>query len=93
MAGCLSPSLYIKEFEIGPKTIQGVSKSTARFLSETERKKRSIFLIDETGNDKARWDIRNAWPTKCDRPDFSAKENEVEIELINIVHEGFTRVK
>jgi len=56
------------------------------------RKNISIILIDEAGADKARWDIVEAWPTKYDPPDFSAKGNEVAIETLEIVHESFKRV-
>ncbi len=56
------------------------------------RKNISLILIDEEGNDKARWDIGEAWPTKYDPSDFSAKGNEVIIETLEIVHEGVTRV-
>ncbi len=56
------------------------------------RKNISLILIDEEGNDKARWDIAEAWPTKYDSSDFSAKGNEVIIETLEIVHEGITRV-
>ena len=56
------------------------------------RKNMSIILIDEAGSDKARWNITRAWPTKYDPPDFSAKGNEVAIETLEIVHEGFKRV-
>jgi phage tail-like protein len=57
------------------------------------RRNVSIILIDEAGADKARWDIVRAWPSKYDPPDFSAKGNEVAIESLDIVHEGFKRVK
>ncbi len=33
----LSPGVYIEEFEIGAKPMEGVSTSTAGFLGETER--------------------------------------------------------
>jgi phage tail-like protein len=61
--------------------------------AEKERKNISIILIDEGGADKSRWDIVSAWPSKYDPPDFSAKGNEVAIETLEIVHEGFKRVK
>lgn len=32
--------------------------------AEGERKDVSIVLIDEAGNDKARWEIEEAWPSK-----------------------------
>lgn len=56
------------------------------------RKDISLILIDEEGKDKARWDIVQAWPTKYDPSDFSAKGNEVLIETLELVHEGITRV-
>ena len=61
--------------------------------AEKERKNVSITLIDEGGVDKSRWEIVEAWPSKYDPPDFSGKGNEVAIELLEIVHEGFKRVK
>lgn len=61
--------------------------------AEGARKNISIILIDEAGADKDRWNIERAWPTKYDPPDFSAKGNEVAIETLEIVHEGFKRVK
>jgi len=57
------------------------------------RKNMSIILIDEKGEDKSRWDIVRAWPSKYDPPDFSGKASEVAIETLEIVHEGFKRVK
>lgn len=57
------------------------------------RKNISLVLIDEEGNDKARWDIIEAWPTKYDPSDFSAKANEVVIESLELVHEGIKRTK
>ncbi len=58
----------------------------------SERQDISIVLIDEEGNDKSRWNIVKAWPTKYDPTDFSGKGSEVAIESMEIVHEGFTRV-
>ena len=60
--------------------------------AEGARRNMSIILIDEAGSDTARWDITRAWPTKYDPPDFSAKGNEVAIETLEIIHEGFKRV-
>ena len=60
--------------------------------AEGERKDVSSVLIDEAGNDKARWEIEEAWPSKYDPTDFSAKGNEVAIETLELVHEGFKRV-
>jgi len=61
--------------------------------AEGARKNMSIILMDEAGADKARWEVVEAWPSKYDPTDFSAKGNEVAIETLEIVHEGFTRTK
>lgn len=57
------------------------------------RKSLSIILIDEEGNEKAQWDVVEAWPIKYDVNALSAKGNEVSIESIELAHEGVTRVK
>lgn len=56
------------------------------------RKNISLILMDEFGNDKARWDIVEAWPIKYEAAGFSAKGNDVLVETIEIVNEGITRV-
>ena len=57
-----------------------------------ERKNISVTVMDEEGNDKCRWDFIQAWPTRYEPPDLAAKENEVAIETLEIVHEGMERV-
>jgi phage tail-like protein len=52
-----------------------------------------LLLIDEAGEDKAQWDVVEAWPIKYTPSDFSAKGNEVMMETLELVHEGITRVK
>ena len=49
------------------------------------KKKVSIILIDEEGNDKNRWNLIDCWPTKYDPPDFNAQGNEVAIESLDLV--------
>lgn len=61
--------------------------------AQSARRNMSLILIDEEGNDKARWDVVEAWPLKYDPSDFNAKNNEVLIESLEIVHEGISRVK
>ncbi len=57
------------------------------------RKSISLTLIDEEGNDKSRWDIIEAWPTKYTPSGFDAKGNAVVIETFELVHEGIKRTK
>ena len=57
------------------------------------RKSISLVLIDEEGNDKCRWDIIEAWPTKYSSSGFDAKGNAVVIESLELVNEGIKRTK
>lgn len=55
---------------------------------KVERKNGSIVLLDESGEEKLRWNFREAWPTKWTGPSFNATGNEVAIETLEIAHEG-----
>ena len=56
------------------------------------RKNLSLVLVDEAGKDKTRWNIMEAWPTKYDASDFSAKGNDVIIENLDLVCEEVIKV-
>jgi phage tail-like protein len=58
---------------------------------KTQRKNGSIILMNEAGEEKLRWNFREAWLTKWSGPTFNATGNEVAIETIEIVHEGLTK--
>lgn len=53
----------------------------------------TITAIDETGADKAAWQIIQAWPTKYTAPNFNGSGKEVAIESIELAHEGMKRTK
>lgn len=53
-----------------------------------ERHTISIILRDETGTEKMRWNVKNAWPTKWTGPNFDAGGSEASIETLELVHEG-----
>lgn len=59
----------------------------------SNRKDVSVLLLDEEGNEAARWDFVNAWPTKYDAPDLKATGNEIAIETLELAHEGMVRSK
>jgi phage tail-like protein len=58
-----------------------------------QRKNGSIVVLDLEGNEKVRWNFLNAWPTKWDGPDFTAKGNDIAIDMLELVVEGTERVK
>jgi phage tail-like protein len=55
------------------------------------RRKVVIVVADETGQDKARYVVSEAWPVKYDPSDLNAKGNEVLIELLELANEGIER--
>ena len=56
-----------------------------------ERKNGSIILLDDTGEEKLRWNFREGWPTSWTGPSFNATGNEVAIETLEITHEGIIK--
>jgi phage tail-like protein len=52
-----------------------------------ERRNGSIIVLDLDGQEKLRWNFYNAWPTKWDGPDLSAKANEIAIETLELAVE------
>lgn len=60
--------------------------------AEGARNNISIILIDDSGRDKSRWNIEQAWPIKYKPPDFNANSNEIAIETLEISYEDIIRV-
>jgi len=57
---------------------------------KVERRNGSIVLLNSEGQEKVRWNFREAWPTKWSGPSFNATGNEVAIETLELAHEGLT---
>jgi phage tail-like protein len=57
-----------------------------------QRRNGSIVLLDRRGQEVARWNFFNAWPTKWTGPSLTAEGNDVAIETLEIAHEGLERV-
>ena len=57
------------------------------------RKNGSIVMFSQQGNEVARWDFVNAWPSKLAGPAANATNNELAIEELEITHEGYKRVR
>lgn len=56
-----------------------------------QRKRITIVVQDEGGQDKTRFVITDAWPVKYDPSDLNAKGNEVMIEMLEFANEGIER--
>jgi phage tail-like protein len=59
--------------------------------ADIQRKNGSIVLLNDAGEEKARWNFREGWPTKWTGPSFNATGNEVAIETLEIAHEGLEK--
>jgi len=57
------------------------------------RKNGSVVMYDQNGHEVARWNFVNAWPSKLTGPTADAKSKDVAIEELEIVVEGYERVK
>jgi phage tail-like protein len=55
---------------------------------QVQRRTVTIVLRDDQGQDKIRWNLRNAWPTKWSGPSFDATADAVGIETLELAHEG-----
>jgi len=55
------------------------------------RKNGSIVLMDDTGEEKVRWNFREGWPTKWTGPSLNATGSDIGIETLDIVHEGLVK--
>jgi phage tail-like protein len=55
------------------------------------RKNGSIVLLDRQGQEKARWNFFNGWPSKWTGPALNAEQNDIAIESLEIAHEGLAR--
>jgi phage tail-like protein len=55
------------------------------------RKGISLIQLDYQGNEKARWNFTDAWPTKWDGPSFNAGGSDLSVETLEIAHEGVER--
>jgi phage tail-like protein len=56
-----------------------------------QRKNGSIILLDDAAQEKARWNFFEAWPSKWDGADFSAKGNDVAIDTLTVSCERVER--
>lgn len=60
---------------------------------QANRKGASIVVYSQGGEEKARWNLKNAYPTKYEGPKLEAGSNDVANETITLVHEGILREK
>lgn len=57
------------------------------------RKNGSIIMFNQELKPVAKWDFKNAWPSKISGPTPKSDGNDLSLEEITIVHEYITRIK
>lgn len=62
-------------------------------LVSKARKNGSIIMFDQELKPKAKWDFKNAWPSKISGPTPKSDGNDISLEEITIVHEYISRTK
>jgi phage tail-like protein len=67
-------------------------KQVATGQLSSRRRKVVIVIADETGADRARFVVSEAWPAKYEPSELNATRNEVFIETLELVNEGIERV-
>ena len=60
---------------------------------DNARKNGTITMYDQRGEPLAQWNFINGWPLKLTGPSANATANEAAIEELEIVVEGYERVK
>jgi phage tail-like protein len=60
---------------------------------QSNRKQVAIVVQDESGTDKARFVVNEAWPMKYQPSALNGKGNEVFVELLELVNEGIERTQ
>ncbi|MBM3941666.1 MAG: phage tail protein [SAR202 cluster bacterium] len=53
----------------------------------------SVIMYNQAGEEMARFNFVNGWPSSWKGPDVNAEDQAVAIEEITIAHEGLERVK
>lgn len=57
---------------------------------KTSQKSGCIILLDNIGNEKLRWRFTQAYPVKWSGSELKADGNNVEVESLELVHEGIS---
>lgn len=58
---------------------------------QLERKNGSVVVLDDTGQEQARWNFFSAWPSKYTGPSFNAKGNDIAIDSLTVCCERMQR--
>ncbi|MEM9218150.1 MAG: phage tail protein [Cyanobacteria bacterium P01_F01_bin.150] len=80
---------------VSPVTLKrGITDSTALWewrqrvmAGDTDRHNISVVLRNEKHEEKWRWDLFRAWPSKWTGPSFNSTSNEVAVETLEITFE------
>ena len=64
----------------------------AAMQGDVERRNVSIVILDEAARqEKVRYNLREAWPSKWTGPSLNATDSQVAIDSLEITHEGILK--
>jgi len=58
---------------------------------KAERRNGSIVLRNESGEEKLRWNFKDAWPSKWSGPSLNATSTAVAVETLELTHEEVSK--
>lgn len=85
------PNLTLKVGYIDNRLLEDWHFNYGKNAQSVGRKNGSIVMLDDAGNEKARWNFVRAWPVKWEGPELDASQSQIIIESVEIAHEGLTR--
>ncbi len=89
-----SPHSQARHHDVdGSFTSGGRSSARPAPVVPNARRNISIILVDDAGNDAARWDLVGAWPSKYQAGDLDGKGNDVLIETFEVAVETIKRTQ
>ncbi|UVI27381.1 phage tail protein [Paenibacillus spongiae] len=83
------PSLTLKRGLTNSSTLWTWFQETSS--GKITRRSGSVILVDAFGDEKWRWNFREAIPVKWTGPEFKADNGTVAFESIELVHNGFSK--
>jgi len=83
-----SPLVLKQGFSSSMKLLEWREKWISAPTKKPPRTDGAIIQLDTQMNPVASWEFKNAWPSKWELGDYDASKSELQIETLELVHEG-----
>lgn len=85
------PNITLKVGYVDSRLLEDWHRDFTQKPGAVGRKNGSIVLLNDDGSELARWNFTRAWPVKWEGPELDAGQSAIQVESIEIAHEGITR--